>query len=71
MNVTPQTLSEREAAEYIGMSRQFLRRCRMTGPNKSGTRGPVFLRLPNGRSIRYLISDLDAWLQAARSEEAV
>jgi predicted DNA-binding transcriptional regulator AlpA len=51
-------LRERDAANYIGMSRAWFRQGRMHG------RGPVFVR--TGRSIRYLTRDLDAWLDAHR-----
>ncbi len=53
-------LRERDAADYIGLSRAFLRQGRMHG------RGPVFIRA--GRSILYLTGDLDAWLTAHRVE---
>lgn len=54
------TLTEKEAAEYISMSRSFLRQDRMNGFRISRTPGPKFLKL--GRSIRYLKEDLDSWL---------
>lgn len=57
-------LREQEAAEYIGMSVSFLRQSRMNGNLQSRTPGPPFIR--QGRSIRYLISDLDNWLQENR-----
>lgn len=52
--------TEKETAEYIGMSRGFLRQDRMNGVRKNRTQGPKFLKI--GRSIRYLKEDLDAWL---------
>ena len=57
-------LTEKEAAFYIGMSRSFLRQDRMNGELKGRTKGPAFIR--NGRCIRYLKSDLDAWLMQHR-----
>jgi predicted DNA-binding transcriptional regulator AlpA len=54
------TLTEKEAAEYIGMSRSFLRQDRMNGYRSSRTPGPKFLKI--GRSIRYLMDDLQTWL---------
>ncbi len=54
------TLTEKEAAEYIGMSRSFLRKDRMDGIRENRTAGPEFLKI--GRSIRYLKNDLDTWL---------
>ncbi|MEO8401037.1 MAG: DNA-binding protein [Gammaproteobacteria bacterium] len=54
------TLTEKEASEYINMSRSFLRQDRMNGIRENRTQGPKFLKL--GRSIRYLREDLDSWL---------
>jgi hypothetical protein len=51
---------EKEAAHYIGMSVPFLRKSRMEGRRKNRTPGPPYSRL--GRSIRYSLRDLDAWL---------
>lgn len=58
------TLNEREAAEYIGMSRAFLRQDRMDGFRDGRTPGPSYVRL--GRTIRYLRDDLDLWLNRHR-----
>jgi len=57
-------LSEAEAAEYIGMSRSFLRQARMDGRRPNRTPGPPFTKI--GRKILYLKDDLDAWLEAHR-----
>ena len=62
--MTKTTLTEKETAEYIGMSRSFLRKDRMDGMRKNRTSGPQFLKL--GRSIRYLKNDLDSWLTQHR-----
>ena len=53
-------LHEREAAAYIGMSVAFLRAGRLG----RGTPGPPFVRI--GRSVRYALADLDAWLATKR-----
>jgi predicted DNA-binding transcriptional regulator AlpA len=58
--MTKITLTETEAAEYICMSRSFLRKDRMDGIRVNRTPGPQFLKL--GKSIRYLKEDLDTWL---------
>lgn len=58
---TPQpipVLTEKDAASYIGMSIFYLRQRRMRGG------GPSFLRF--GRSIRYQLADLEAWLSGHR-----
>jgi predicted DNA-binding transcriptional regulator AlpA len=51
---TPVLVSERDAAQYISMSIDFLRHARMQGS------GPSYIRL--GRSIRYRVESLDRWL---------
>ncbi len=60
----PNALSERETADYIGLSISFLRQSRMDGPRKNRTPGPPFIKV--GRSVRYLRADLDAWLAQHR-----
>ncbi len=62
------TLTEKETAAYIGMSRSYLRQDRMNGHRLNRTPGPAFLKI--GRSIRYLKTDLDAWLQKHRLDRA-
>ena len=59
-------MTEKEAAYYIGMNRSFLRQDRMNGAIAGRIQGPVFIR--KGRCIRYLKSDLDAWLEKHRIE---
>lgn len=61
-------LTEKEAAEYIGMSRSFLRQDRMHGFRANRTPGPSFVRL--GKTIRYLKTDLDTWLLKHRVERS-
>lgn len=51
-------LAERDAATYIGMSRDYLRAARQG----RGSAGPDYVRA--GRAIRYRVSALDAWLDA-------
>ena len=53
------TLTPRDAAAYLGMSKAFLAKSRIRG-----TDGPVYLRI--GRAVRYRPADLDAWLEAKR-----
>ncbi|WP_076541093.1 AlpA family transcriptional regulator [Shewanella sp. UCD-KL21] len=53
-------LSEIETAEYIGMSRSFLRQSRMEGNRENRTPAPPFVKI--GRAVRYLKDDLDHWL---------
>jgi predicted DNA-binding transcriptional regulator AlpA len=51
-------LHEADAGRYIGMSVAFLRQARVRA------RGPAYVRV--GRSVRYRLSDLDAWLSERR-----
>ena len=66
MHPEKNSFTEREAAEYIGMSRSFLRQDRMNGTRVNRTEGPTFVKV--GRAIRYLKHDLDNWLQEHRIE---
>lgn len=59
-------LTEKQAAAYLSASPQFLRLSRHYGNRPGHAEGPPFIRLGGGRAIRYLKSDLDAWLQAHR-----
>ncbi len=62
--ITPQTLTERQAAIYVGMSIPFLRQSRVDGNRTGHTPAPPWLKI--GRSVRYMIDDLDQWLQSNR-----
>lgn len=53
-------LNERGAAGYLGVSTATLRSWRCIGE------GPIYVRL--GRSVRYLLTDLDAFLISNRVE---
>ncbi len=59
------TLPDREAAIYIGMSESWLRQSRVTGNPDA----PPFLKI--GRSVRYLRSDLDIWLEQRRRRATI
>ena len=54
------TLTEKDAARYIGMSRSWLAQSRMN--DTAGA--PPFLKI--GRAVRYLRDDLDTWLEHRR-----
>lgn len=47
-----------DAAAYIGKSASWLNKTRMSGV------GPVYLKIGGG--VRYMQSDLDAWLAGKR-----
>lgn len=57
-DIPKQRLNEAETAQYVGMSRPWLRLARMRGM------GPNYIRI--GRAIRYDTSDLDSWLSQNR-----
>ena len=57
-----QYLSTRQAAKYLGVSRQTLEIGRHKGT------GPIYCRPVNSRIVRYLRSDLDAWMQNSRRQ---
>lgn len=58
------SLTETEAAAYLGLSRSTLRQGRMRGRRRTGVPTPPYVRL--GRTVRYLKDDLDAWLERHR-----
>lgn len=56
------SLSEKHAANYLGISRSLLSHGRACGVLPSGISTPPFRRI--GRRILYDIKDLDAWLDS-------
>jgi hypothetical protein len=65
-SISKRAFTEAEAANYLAMSRSFLRQSRMDGIRETRTPCPPFVRV--GRAIRYLREDLDAWLEEYRYE---
>lgn len=55
----PKLLTAREAALYLTVSRAYLSAARVRNPG-----GPPFVRF--GRTVRYLIEDLDSWIEENR-----
>ena len=53
--------NEQEAAEYLGVSRSYLRQNRMRQTINSTTPGPSYCRF--GKMIRYTKESLDAWIE--------
>jgi predicted DNA-binding transcriptional regulator AlpA len=51
-------LNTKQAAHYVGLSESLLEKRRCSGD------GPVYSQI--GKAVRYLASDLDAWMQANR-----
>ncbi|MGF1749533.1 helix-turn-helix transcriptional regulator [Vibrio cionasavignyae] len=66
---TKRAYTEQETAEYIGMSRSFLRQSRMEGQRKNRTIAPPFIKI--GRAVRYLKEDLDGWLESHRKLDSL
>ena len=60
-------LTEQQASLYINFSRSFLRQSRMDGVRENRTPSPKWIKCGK-RSVRYLIDDLDAWLEQFRQE---
>jgi hypothetical protein len=62
-------VDENDAAKIICMSVAYLRAARLR-PRTEASAGPPFVRL--GRSVRYIVSDLERWLgdQRIRTSQA-
>lgn len=59
-------VTEKQTAQIIGMSVQFLRQSRMDGHRANRTSGPPYHKI--GRSVRYKVGDLIAWIERHRVE---
>jgi predicted DNA-binding transcriptional regulator AlpA len=57
-NFSSSYLNTKQAAHYVGLSESLLEKRRCNGD------GPTFSQI--GKAVRYLTSDLDAWMQANR-----
>jgi len=64
-NIVLSTFTEQQAAQYVSMSRSFLRQGRMNGNREGRTPTPPYLKI-GSRSVRYLKVDLDCWLKQFR-----
>ncbi len=67
--VSPRLLTEKEAAIYLGVSRQFLRKGRMEGHRPNHAERPPFIK--SGRMIRYSIDDLSDWIDRHRRDSSI
>jgi predicted DNA-binding transcriptional regulator AlpA len=56
--LNPSYLNTKQAAHYVGLSESLLEKRRCSGD------GPTYSQI--GKAVRYLASDLDAWMQANR-----
>ncbi len=57
--------TEEQAAFYLAVSRSFLRQSRMDGVRENRVSGPRYIKV-GARMIRYLLEDLDTWLNKHR-----
>ena len=67
--IKKQSLTTREAAQYIGFSVDAMKKSRIQG-SLCGERPPKFVRIGK-KTIRYLINDLDEWLNQRDRYETI
>jgi len=60
-NNIKRALTDKQASIYIGMGVSWLRHGRVEGTRFDRIPHPPFIKI--GRSVRYLIEDLDLWLE--------
>jgi excisionase family DNA binding protein len=60
MSINKRLLTTKEAATYLNLSVAALVRYRWAG------KGPAYIKLGDGRSIRYRLEDLEAWINRGR-----
>ena len=68
IGINTRALTEKQASQYINFSQSFLRQSRMDGDRENRLSGPKWIKCGK-RSVRYLIDDLDDWLEKFRQEE--
>ena len=61
--IRPRAMRVNDVAEYTSISVSTLNKLRLTGG------GPTYVKI--GKSVVYLISDIDAWLDAKRQKATV
>lgn len=54
--------STQDAAAYLDMSEEYLRRARIKGRSGSGAIAPKFIKV--GRSVKYPLEELDAFIDS-------
>lgn len=59
-------LNEKQAAQYIGFSSQYLRASRLKN-RKTPSDAPPFIKI--GGRVVYLRDELDKWLESYRTEQ--
>ena len=79
LSALPKLLSDKEVAQYLGISTAFLRRARSEGSPGGRTAGPPFIRLEsfgsnggrNGGRIMYPLVDADEWLMSLERKRVI
>lgn len=64
LSINKLAFTEKQASDYLSLSRSFLRQGRMNGNRVNRTPTPPYYKI--GRSVRYKKSDLDQWLEQFR-----
>ena len=60
-----QFISSKEAAQYLGISEEYLRAVRAKQEIRDGLLPPPYVRIgQSGKGIRYEISQLDEWIDS-------
>ena len=60
METTARLLNEAATAEFLSLSRAYLRKLRMKG-GATRNPGPPYVRI--GGAIRYRVADLEEWVE--------
>ena len=63
---TTRLMTEAEAAKYLKVSRQFLRKSRCDGNRTGHAKAPAWVQPSGARLVKYDIQDLDAWIAEHR-----
>jgi len=62
-NIIPaRLLDTKSAAAYLSVSAEYLKRARTTGSSENGGKSPKFIKI--GRSVKYLLEDLNAFIDS-------
>ncbi len=68
LGLSDEKITEKSAANLLGVSQSFLRMARLRGTVGGRTPGPSYYRL--GRRVLYCRADLERWLEAHRVDRS-
>jgi hypothetical protein len=72
VSIGPRAMREIDAAAYCGFSGSYFRNLRVADMRRRGRRepitGPRWINV--GTAVRYMVEDLDAWLDSHRTDPA-